>query len=62
MLTLKFKLKSVFAQTFDRIANLILGPLARVTRLAADHDMCLLLRAEIARCGVGAQPAPVAVL
>jgi hypothetical protein len=41
--------KSKLAQLSARVADQVLGPLSRATRLTADADMCLLLRIEVPR-------------
>jgi hypothetical protein len=42
-------LTSKFPQLMERVEALALGSLARVTVLAADADMCLLMRLEVPR-------------
>jgi hypothetical protein len=43
------RLKVWIERAGDRLAELVLGPLLRATRLTADADMCLLLRLEVPR-------------
>jgi hypothetical protein len=43
------QLKSRFERAEDKLAELLIGPLWRTTRLTADADMCLLLRIEVPR-------------
>jgi hypothetical protein len=48
------RLKSLFERAAGQLADALLGPLSRSTRLTADADMCLLLRVEVPRhCASG---------
>jgi hypothetical protein len=47
-------LKSVWARVANWAVESVLGSLARVSKLTADDDMCLLLRVELPRARTSA--------
>jgi hypothetical protein len=56
MLKSKSKLTTVAAKLKDWVEDRVLGSLSRTASMAADGDMCLLLRIEVPRSAYPAVP------